>query len=212
MALSKKSLQRKREKKKIKRQIKISNAFSSTEIAYHNWSIHECWVPIELWEKGIGQVVIARKNNHGDIAVGVYLIDIYCLGIKDCFVRLINTYDYQNFLEQVSDSCGEMERVEASYGSTLIIKAAEYAKQFGFKPHSDFSKAKNLLRGIPIDEGQEFIFGRNGKPCYMQGPYESPADVKRILKTLESNQGTDNYHFLVGGPLPGQLIEDEIGS
>ena len=212
MALSKKALQRKRENKKKKRQIKVSNTFSSAVIAYHHWSIHECWVPIELWEKGIGQVVIARKNNQGDIAVGIYLIDTYCLGIKDCFVRLTNIYDYQNFLEQVSNSCGEIERVEASYANTLIIKAIEYANQFGFKPHRDFSKARNLLRGIPIDEDQEFTFGRDGKPFYMQGPHESPADVKRIIKTLESNQGTDNYHFLVGESLPNQLIEDEMGN
>jgi hypothetical protein len=168
MALSKKSLQRKREKKKKKRQIKVSNSFSSIVIAYHNWSVHECWMPIELCESGIGQIIIARKNNQGDMAVGIYLIDTYCLGIKDCFVRLTNTYDYQNMLEHVRDSCGEMERIEASYANTLILKAAEYANQFGFKPHGDFSKARNLLRGIPIDESQKFTFGRDGKPFYMQ--------------------------------------------
>lgn len=102
-----------------------------------------------------------------------------------------------------------MERVEASYVNTLIEKSAEYANQFGFKPHSDFSKARNLLRGIPIDEDQAFTFGRDGKPCYMQGPHESPADVKRIIKTLESNQGTENYHFLVEIPDPNLLIEHE---
>ena len=56
------------------------------------------------------------------------------------------------------------------------------------------------------DEEQEFTFGRDGKPFYMQGTHESPADVKRIIKTLESNQGTENYHFLVGGSVPSQLI------
>jgi hypothetical protein len=179
-------------------------------IAYHNWAIHECWVPIELWKKGIGQVIIARKNNQGNIAVGIYLIDTYCLGIKNCFVRLTNMHEYQNMLDHVRDSCGEMELVEASYANTLITKAAEYANQFGFKPHSDFSKARNLLKGIPIDEDQEFTFGKDGKPFYMQGPHESSAEVRRILKTLESNQGTENYHFLVGTPYPNQLIENEI--
>ncbi len=28
--------------------------------------------------------------------------------------------------------------------------------------------------------------------------WESPADEKRILKILQSNQGRENYHFLVG--------------
>lgn len=210
MALSKKALQRKREKKKKKRQEKVSNPFSSTIIAYHNWSIYECWLPLEIWDKGIGQVIIARENNQGDIAIGVYLIDTFCLGIKNCFVRLTDEYEYQNMLDHIRSLCGEMNPVEPSYAHTLIIRAAEYADQLGFKPHNDFSKAKNLLRGIPIDENQQFTFGRDGKPCYMQGPNESPSDVKRILKILESNQGNENYHFLVETPPSGLLIENEI--
>ena len=58
MSLTKKALQRKREKKKNKRKIKTSHSSSSAVVAYENWPIHECWAPIELWEKGIGQVVL----------------------------------------------------------------------------------------------------------------------------------------------------------
>jgi hypothetical protein len=208
MSLSKKALQRKREKKKSKRVIKVHNL--STGIAYVNWPIHESWIPVELWENGIGQVIIARKNNQGDIAVGIYLIDTYCLGIKDCFIRLTNEYEYQNMLENLSYSCGEMERVEPSYANTLIIKASEYANQLGFKPHSDFVKARSLLKGIPLDENQVFSFGKDGKPLYIQGPHESSADVKRILKTLKLNQSDDNFHFLVEVPDQKQLIENDI--
>jgi len=195
MALSKIALQRKREKKKKKRQVKVSNLFSSTSstmIDYHNWPIHECFVPTELWKCGIGQIIMSRTNNRGDIAVGIYLIDTYCLGIKDCFVYLTNAYEYQNMLENMRNSSGEMEIVEASYANTLITKAAEYANQFGFKPHSDFSKASRLLRGIPTNEEHEFSFGRDGKPLYIQGPNESPTEVRRILKTLESSKGAEN--------------------
>jgi hypothetical protein len=198
MALSKKSLQRKREKKK------------NREISYKNWSIHECWVSINIWENGMGQVIISRKNTQDDIAVGAYLIDTYCLGIKDCFVLFMNTYDYQNFLDYVMELCGEMELVEPSYAKTLIIKAAEYAKQAGLKPHSDFVKARNFLRGIPLDKTEIFNFGKDGKPFYIQESHESTADVKRVLKTLWSNQSNENDHFLIKAPYPNQLIENEM--
>ena len=193
MALSKKALQAKREKKKKKRQIKAPTSSLSTAIAYHHWPIHECWIPVELWDKGMGQVIIARKNSQGDIAVGAYLLDVYCLGVKDCFIRLTNSYDYQNILQQLSELCGEFELAEPSYVNTLILKAVEYADQLGFKPQGDFVKAKNFLKGIPVDDNQTFIFGQDGKPCYVQGIIESHADVKRILKTLELNQGAGNY-------------------
>lgn len=200
MALSKRSLQQKREKKKNKRKTKALTSCAVTEIAYQNWPIHECWIPIELWEKGIGQIIITRKNTQGAIVVGVYLIDTYCLGIKDCFVRRMHAEAYHNLMEHVHDTCGAMELVEPSYAATLIIKAAGYASQFGLRPHSDFSKAKKLLMGIPMDEKQTFTFGQDGKPCYVQGPHESPSDVKRILETLSTNKGNEDCNFLIAAP------------
>ena len=201
MALLKKALQLKREKKKKKRQVKSSKILLPT-INCSNWPIHECLVPEELWEVGISQVMVSRKNSEDDIAVGMYLIDIFCLGIKDCFVRLTDLYEYQDMLDHVKESCGELERVEPVYINTLIHKAAEYAMQHGFKPHHDFAKAKKLLRNIPIDDNQEFIFGIDGKPYYTPGPYESRSEINRILNTLELNKGTDNHVHLV------EILED----
>lgn len=37
-------------------------------------------------------------------------------------------------------------------------------------------------------------FGRDGKPFYIQGPY----DADRVLRTLGRTAGRDNHHFLVG--------------
>lgn len=165
-------------------------------------------MPTELWETGIGQVITSRKNNQDEIAIGIYLIDVFCLGIKNCFIRLTNLEGYKDMLRHVTESCGQLKSIEPVYANTLIYKASEYARQFGFKPHADFVKAKNLLKNIPLDEGQLFTFGKDGKPCYIQGPNESPGDVKKILKTLESNQGSENYHFVLEVPDPDLLLED----
>ena len=197
MALSKKALQCKREKKKKKRQNKEAKPFSSTVMVYNNWAVYECWMSSGLWKTGLGQVIVSRINNQGDIAVGNYLIDIFCLGIKDCFVRVIYLDNYQAMLEQVSMASGELKRVEPIYANTLIHKAAEYASELGFKPHNDFAKAKNLLKNLPVDETLKFSFGKEGEPCYMQGPHESPAEVKKILQTLGSGKNSKNYHFLI---------------
>ena len=60
MALTKKALQRKREKKKNKRKVKTSRSSSSAVLAYQNWPIHDCWIPIDLWEKGMGDLPNVR--------------------------------------------------------------------------------------------------------------------------------------------------------
>lgn len=201
MALSQKALQRKREKKKQIRQAKIIKPLvsASKNVACSSWPIYECWIPAGLWDLGIGHVVVSRRNNLGDIAVGMYLVDVFCLGIKDCFVRLIDSIEYKEILKKTAMNCGKLEPIDPSYANTLIHKAVEYANHLGFKPHSDFSKAKLMLKNIPIDETIEFVFGKNNSPFYIQGPHESPADVKRIMRTLATKVGCDNHQFLVEG-------------
>jgi len=200
MAISQKTLQKKREKKKQSRQqVKSTKslAIQPTHITYSHWPLHECWIPAGLWEAGIGHVIVSRKSNLGDIAVGMYLVDIYCLGIKDCFIRLVSPSGYQEMLNHVIASTGQLQSVDASYASTLVHKAKDYAMQIGFKPHPDYTKAQWMLKNAPIDEAQQFDFGKDGKPFYIQGPNESQADVRRIMRTLEAHLEQDEYNYVV---------------
>jgi len=43
-----------------------------------------------------------------------------------------------------------------------------------------------------------FTFGKDNKPFYVQGPNESPGDVRRIMHTLETNFGQKGYNYLLG--------------
>lgn len=200
MAMSQKALQKKREKKKQSRQAKPTQMLTvqAKHLTYSRWPLHECWVPVELWNSGIGHVIVARKSSLGDIAVSLYLIDTYCLGIKDCFIRLVSPLEYKEILERVTLSTGELQSVAPSYASTLIHKAKDYAMQIGFKPHADFIKVQWMLKDIPIDNTLMFTFGKDNKPLYVQGPNESQSDVRRIVRTLENNLGEDKYNYVVG--------------
>lgn len=198
--MSQKALQKKREKKKQSRQqVKSTKSLviQPTHITYSRWPLHECWIAEGLWESGIGYVIVSRKSSLGDIAVGMYLIDVYCLGIKNCFIRLVGLSDYQEMLNHVMASTGKLQSVEASYASTLVYKAKDYAMHIGFKPHPDFTKAQWMLKDIPIDETQQFTFGKDNKPLYIQGPNESQADVRRIMRTLSGHLEQDAYDYVV---------------
>lgn len=199
MALSQKALQKKREKKKRLRQAKPTQILTAqpNHLTYSRWPLHECWVPIKLWNLGIGHVIVARKSSLGDIAVSLYLIDTYCLGIKDCFIRLLSPLEYKEILDRVTQSTGELQSVTPTYASTLIHKAKDYAMQFGFKPHTDFIKVQWMLKDIPIDNTLMFTFGKDNKPLYVQGPNESSSDVRRIIQTLKKNLGEDKYNYIL---------------
>ena len=206
MALSKKALQQKREKKKKKHTLKIAQS-KALNLNYSNWPIFECLVPEEIWERGMGQIIVSRKSSQGDIAVGAYLVDTYCLGLKDCFSRILSSSEYEQLIENCEFSNGEINLVERSYACTLIHKALAYAKQIGFQPHADFSKAKSILTNIAINDAFKFEFGKDGEPFYMQGPYDKPFEVKKIMQILASHP--DKGHLQMETQNPELISETE---
>jgi len=53
--------------------------------------------------------------------------------------------------------------------------------------------------------GGQFIFGNEGKPLYVPGPYDGGAKAERILSTLRAKLGDDGFHYVI----PVELEEDE---
>ena len=192
MALSKMALQRKREKKNKIRKIKTNQQFSM-QIAYNQWPVYEAMIPANLWETGIGQVIISRKNQEGDISVGLYLVDVFCLGVKDCCIRLMDLEEYTDMLIGLQDSNGEILIVQPEIANTLIHKAVNFALKYALTPHKDFAKDQRFLKNIPMIETLEFPFGVDGKPFYVQGPNESIMEAKRIHRILENKLGREAF-------------------
>jgi len=75
----------------------------------------------------------------------------------------------------------------------LARRAVAYARELGFEPHADFTRAAQHL-GTPTS-ACPIRFGRDGKPFYVGGPYD---DSRAILQTLETTVGKGNYSFLTG--------------
>ncbi len=87
----------------------------------------------------------------------------------------------------------------------IVKGAVEYAQSFGFAPHADYRHASMLLEGIdPATCPQEFTFGHDGRPLYIQGPHESPAEVMAIVDRVQLAGG----HYTLAFPGAGL---DELG-
>ena len=52
--------------------------------------IHECLVPDSLFDIGIGNVIVSRKMPNGFIGAAFFLVDVFCLGIKDVFYEALS--------------------------------------------------------------------------------------------------------------------------
>lgn len=158
--------------------------------------LHEVIWNENMLEIGNGDVFVARKKRNGDIIVGGYLIDMYCLGVKDTFYKLMAPYEYEEYLESIRElSPAPFDSVDPNYAFNVIYGAVEYAEDLGIEPHKDFSTTEYLL---PLPEELDFIdieFGLDGKPCY----YYYKGDKKaEIIKNLEASVGPDGYSYVDG--------------
>jgi hypothetical protein len=212
MALDQKRLQKKLAKKAANRKRALAKkeeraGFSVTD--QFLWAaslspIHECLVPRELFDRGIGDVIISRRMPDGNISASVFLLDTFCLGVKDCFFTNVSRSKYEQRIIYLKQN-ENLEKVTPEHAVKLVQNAVAYAKDLGFKPHEDYPRVKKIFGNIdPSLCPTEFDFGEDGKPFYVSGPNETEADSKKIIRTLNERLGPDGFHYQVRvGPREG---------
>lgn len=144
---------------------------------------------------GLGMVLVARTTGYKRFVVCTYLVDYWCLGLKDTMgEKKLNDIKYQQFLNMAyrgfPDGYCEITLEQAQ---AIVYGAIDYADGLGFKPHKDFQKTKDHLgtwNGQP-----KLTFGRQGKPYFIAGPYDNS---DRIMQTLRQNVGEGNFDYLIG--------------
>jgi len=204
MTLDEKRRQKKLAKKAAKRKAKLASprpSFStggglSPAQAAH-YPIHDCLIPEHLFEIGIGNIVLTRSLPSGDFAMAAFLLDVFCLGVKNAFYSVIPAQDYALQLRQIEESGGRLERVHPSCLRKLVEGGVDYARNLGFAPHADYAQAAGLFGDIeaaacPV----RYAYGKNGKPFYISGPNESPAQSRRIVDTLSRKLGPEKFDFM----------------
>lgn len=145
---------------------------------------------------GLGMAIIAHhKRNKWSVAS--YLIDYYCLGVKDALgPRSIPDQGLEAFVEDAENMFPEGFRaVSWQQASQVVWGMVAYARSFGIEPHKDFRSAQALL--APEEGPCKIQFGKNGKPFYVPGPHDNPF---KIVAVLESHLGAGNFDCLVELP------------
>ena len=158
----------------------------------------EAYVSANLFEAGIGYVVVARFRGRGEMEAGVFLLDVFCLGAKNAFHTRASTAEYDSqILEQILPA-DNRKPLDPPSARKLIEGAVGYAQSFGLAPHPDYKMACRVLGGIKsADSTATFTFGEKGKPLFVQGPNDSPDFCQRILKQLRTRCGVDGFHFII---------------
>jgi hypothetical protein len=160
---------------------------------------HPEWPDVQAANSGTSGLVallVARDAGRGRVRVCGYLVDAYCLGVKNTIgPRVMDQHGLAEFASFFFDGYGGQSlAAPVELVQHLVFGAVEYARSLGFEPAqgSDFHKTKGHLG--PWSGPSAITFGREGKPFYVQGPRDNAA---RIMKTLERSVGLDNFHFLL---------------
>lgn len=132
---------------------------------------------------GIYAILVTRAHAGGTLTVGFYLIDTYCLGVKDSTYYF--SMDPDDFQERLRSSGIDYEEADYVEVHNLIYGALEYAEEAGIKPAREFKISEYILE--PDDEKiplMDFEFGHNGLRELVVGP-----DYKEMkyIPMLEKN-------------------------
>jgi len=208
MSIDQRRRQRKLERKAAKRRAALLEKRTATGHAsglfkYAHFEaaitapIHECLVPANLFRIGIGNVVFSRRFGDGRIVFGAFLLDVFCLGVKDAVFAIMSNSEFYLRKSEMNRRASFIVR-PPSYARKLVEDAVAYASALGFVPHPDYQVAKQIFGDVDASECHDvFVFGDKGKPHFIAGPHDSPARCQRIMSTLEARLGRNGFHYLI---------------
>lgn len=220
MAKSEQQRQRKLAKKKSKerdnrkalaqRQQQLTSLAGRMEVA-SRYEIEGCYIANSCQEKGIGigHVMVIRRSSSGQYIVVVFLVDAYCLGVKDTFARMFTASQMVEFKRE-SRLLSDYQSVSPGLARGYVEAAIAFARENGFAPHGDYRKVAPIWGDIqPTEVPKKYTFGSDGKPLYVAGPRDDAAFQMRVINTLSQTLGVDNAHFSIPSRELMDLNEDD---
>ncbi len=152
-----------------------------------------------LFDVGMGTLILARGATLSNFSVGVFLLDVYCLGIKDVFFRSLDAGDFEAMIEE-HDAIRRLVDINPCDGRALLGDLAAWSRSIGFAPHRDFAAVEQLFGDVSADDSTAtFTFGRDGKPFYLPGLSEPPTLVHARFARLQRYLDTEKIESLPTG-------------
>jgi hypothetical protein len=151
------------------------------------------WDDVDLGPEGpagIALVLVARADGHDRVSVCGYLVDTFCLGVKNTIgPERMRRHELPVFVRTYFVAFPAPALLAPlDLAQHLVHGAVAFAARLGFDPHPDFAAVRGHLG--ELREPCAFTFGRSGRPCYVAGPHDNPVAV---MKTLIASVGSDGF-------------------
>ncbi|MBA3602293.1 MAG: hypothetical protein H0W50_01305 [Parachlamydiaceae bacterium] len=150
--------------------------------------IYDCFI-IETWEfSGLSTVNVVRKVATDFYVCVSYLVDFWCLGLKDA--SLMRKLSKKDLTRMLGFSEEKMVSIPYQEARNLILGAIDFAKTVDINPGVQWEGI--LYSFIESDQAytQKNCFGKDGVPCYMSGPRDHEKyNVEEICRKVKRKNG-----------------------
>lgn len=138
---------------------------------------------------GIVLVLVAREARHDRVSVCGYLVDTFCLGVKDTIGPLeMRGRELPSFVRTYFMAFPAAPlRAPIDLAQHLVHGAVAFAADIGLDPHPDFAAVRRHLG--ELRETCSITFGREGRPLYVAGPHDDPIAVMERLSAAVGPAG-----------------------
>lgn len=160
--------------------------------------VGKCYIAPPDWlESGMAHIVVTRVRPSGNLVMASFLVDTFCLGVKDAgYHENMTPSDFEEYLNNYRKGMG-LEEISYNEAHNIIYGAIAFAEDGGIKPNKEFDPAGYILEedteDIPLIE---YDFGKNGKHFLVVNP-----DRKEMpyYHTLKKNLGDDFEYVMPFG-------------
>ncbi len=158
--------------------------------------IYQCLLQKQsLADEGVGILIFARKPAAGTVALSSFMLDSYCLGVKNAYFIERDLAEADWIIDSMIETAPAIP-VEPGYARKLLHELVAWSRSLGIEPHEDYAEAEALFGDVST-EGQviEFPFGLEGKPVLVPGPEDTPAQLRRWSERLTLAVGADGFEW-----------------
>jgi len=157
--------------------------------------VRHCFLTESVFDIGMGTLVLARGATPHHISLSSFLIDAFCLGIKDVMFESVVSEVFEIYMD-ASEVGSPMVSVDPGYARKLLRDLAVWSQSIGFAPHRDFAAVERIFGDVSADASDAvFRFGRDGRPFYIPGPYDTASLIRRRIEQLQKYLGDDGFGF-----------------
>jgi hypothetical protein len=215
---------RKRERHRLKRQQKKRRihrvqGVSTYRRASTEGEIKACYINSNWRENGQASIFCVRSLADGSCAVACFLVDIWCMGLKDAYGRLdMSTREIkEDFLPRISRDFA-LIRVEPEVVRSIVAGGIRFARDNGFRLPKRYQRWAAFLGEVgDTDSADISEFGVGGKLRY----FGTMDDLRKRLigctvdqflerKDVEFYIGYDDFSLLDDEELEFEERYDEI--